>query len=114
MSFVLKTGCLRVMKRVHACEMFSFELTTNPWMFYEFSVPAPEWYEISMIGWRGKSVKYHPLACFYVGWFGAVFESDEIRTRYQATVRRYVLAMGAHSTHRTRPSTAHSTCTGHT
>jgi hypothetical protein len=81
--------------------MFSFKLATNPWMFYELSVPAPEWYEVSKIPWRGKSVKYHRLSCCYVGWFKAVVYTDEIRNFYEETFRlcmicRTVLGMGAH------------------
>ena len=65
-------------------EMFSYELTTNPWMYYEFSFPDARWYETNMIGWHGKSVTYPPMACFYVGWFGALLESDWVRTRCYA------------------------------
>ena len=77
--------------------MFSVELTTNPWMFYELFLPAPDWYEASMLGWRGKSVQYRSLACFFVGWFGAVIATDEIRIYCQGRDRRWMLAMGAHS-----------------
>ena len=63
-------------------EMFSYELATNPWMFYEFSFPAADWYEVGVKGWHGKSVNYPGMSCFYPGWFGALLETDWIRTRY--------------------------------
>lgn len=77
--------------------MFSYELTTNPWMFYEFSFPRHDWYEVELTGWHGKSFQYPTVGVFYVGWFGALLDTTYIFTRYQAPVRRFVLAMGAHS-----------------
>lgn len=84
------------MKHIRIDEMFSYELTTNPWMFYEFSFPRHDWYEVGLTGWHGKSFQYPTVAVFYVGWFGADLDAMWIRTRYQAPVRRFVLAMGAH------------------
>ncbi len=89
------------MKHIRIYEMFSFKLATNPWMLYEFSVPVPDWYEVSRTAWRGKSVKYHRLSCCYVGWYQAVVYTDDIRNFYEVTfsqcmIRRTVLAMGAH------------------
>jgi hypothetical protein len=97
MSLILKTGCLCVMKHIRIFEMFSYELTTDPWMFYEFCFPRPDWYEVELTGWHGKSFHYPTVGVFYVGWFGALYDTMYIFGRYQAPVRRFVLAMGAHS-----------------
>ena len=66
--------------------MFSYELTSNSWMYYKFFFPEADWYMAGKYGWRGKSITYNPIGCFYVGWFGAVLDSDWIRTRNYAGV----------------------------
>ena len=66
-------------------EMFSYELTTNPWMFYEFTFPAADWYEVMFEEWHGKSAQYALGAPMYFGWFGAQLDSGYIRTRFFAS-----------------------------
>ena len=80
--------------------MFSYELTTNPWMYYEISFPPVTEYDVCRLEWQGKNVDYPPMAVFFSGWLGALLDSDHMRTRrfpnYLFEQRALPLAMGLH------------------
>ena len=81
--------------------MFSYELTTNPWVYYEFSLPPAEWYDVGRVAWQGKSVEYPRNRGFFSGWFEATLDSDHVSTlRFPTWLyeqRALTLAMGLHT-----------------
>ena len=63
--------------------MFSYELTTNPWMYYTLYFPDPDYYASSMGGWYGKSEVYWPYhSVMYEGWCGAILDALHVRTKF--------------------------------
>ena len=80
--------------------MFSYELTTNPWVFYEFSLPPAEWYDVGRVAWKGKYAKYPSNRGFFSGWFEATLDSDHVRKlrfpNWLYEQRVLTLAMGLH------------------